>query len=548
MTQTRIFFLCWFNSFIAGLFLINQPLTAQSWNVLFTQGQQALAKKDYKTAVAALERALPSAEQEFKTKHPNYIKTLYTLAEAYKSINESKKERTCYLTILNIKKDLQEERTKEFAQLQFLTAVTYVQTKEYPNAETYFTQSLLLQKALKQEQTADFIITQHEYARLLRLTNRLAKAEAQYAPAYEQGIKILGNKNPRIVEMASEMADVYFRMKEYEKANDFNLKWIELSKAQQIHPAQYYTAYYQLHLGCKFLNKPQESVRYGKEYITGVQAYAPDKLIDELDKLIKSLVEMNEYAAVAALYQQKVDAVKALKTEQSIEYSTALAQLAAAELSIGKINEAENNFKKAIEISKANKKTPEHEVIYVEQMAQLAALYKQTGNKAKIEPALLDVAEQAKKLNDKQVQYAKAIDSLAFYYLSLSDVAKADSLLKFNIELRKKNLTDKHPDYGQSLANYADFLIAQNKLEAAEPLLKQANAIDATYHGKGSIQYTLSTLKLADLAALRKNYPEAIRIYRSMLDNQRRLQGEHSPAYQATLKKIADINAELNKK
>jgi hypothetical protein len=50
------------------------------------------------------------------------------------------------------------------------------------------------------------------------------------------------------------------------------------------------------------------------------------------------------------------------------------------------------------------------------------------------------------------------------------------------------------------------------------------------------------------LAALRKNYPEAIRIYKSMLDNQRRLQGEQSPAYQATLKKIADLSTEMNKK
>lgn len=544
MTQTRTIFY-WL---AAGLFFISQPLMAQNWETLFTQGQQALAKKDYKTAVSALERALPNAEQEFKTQHPNYVKTLYTLAEAYKGINEAKKERTCYLTILNVKKDLREERTKEFAQLQFLTAVTYVQTKEYPKAENYFTQSLSLQKSLKQDQTADFVVTQHEYARLLRLTNRLDKAEAQYVPAYEQGIKLLGNKNPRMAEIANEMADVYFRLKNYEKANEFYLKWIDLCKAQQIPPQQYYTAYYQLHMGCKLLNKPQESIRYGNEYISHVQTNNPGKLTEELDKVIKNYAEMGEYAAVAAMSQQKANAVKSAHTEQSMEYASALAQLAAAELRIGKANEAENNLKKAIEISKAHKKTPEHEVVCVEQMAQLAALYKQTGNKAKTETALLEVAEQAKKLNDKQVQYAKAIDSLAFYYLAIPDFAKTDSLLKFNIELRKKNLTDKHPDYGVSLANYADFLIAQNKLEAAEPLLKQANLIDANYHGRGSLEYTLSTLKLADLAALRKNYPEAIRLYRSTLDNQRKLQGEQSPAYQATLKKIADINAEINKK
>jgi tetratricopeptide (TPR) repeat protein len=544
MTQTRTIFY-WL---IAGLLSVSQPLTAQNWNALFTQGQQELAKKDYKTAVSILERALPSAEQEFKTQHPNYIKTLYALADAYKGINEAKKERSCYLTIMNIKKELREERTKDFAQLQFLTAVSYVQTKEYPSAENYFTQSLSLQKTLKQDQTADFVATQHEYARLLRLTNRLDKAEAQYAPAYEQGIKLLGNKSPRMADMASEMADVYFRLKNYEKANEFYLKWIELSKNQQIPPAKYYTAYYQLHLVNKLLDKPQESIRYGNEYISAVQVNNPEKIIDEMDKIIKNYVEMNEYAAVVPMVQQKADIIKASKTEQSMEYSGALAQLAAAELHIGKASEAESNLKKAIEVSKANKKTPEHEIVYVEQLAQLATLYKQTGNKDKTETALLDVAEQAKKLNDKQIQYAKAIDSLAFYYLALQNFAKTDSLLKFNIELRKKNLTDKHPDYGASLANYADFLIAQNKPEAAEPLLKQANLIDANYHGRGSLQYTLSTLKLADLAALRKNYPEAIRIYKSMLDNQRRLQGEQSPAYQATLKKIADLSTEMNKK
>lgn len=521
---------------------------AQNWNALFTQGQQALAAKDYKAAASALERALPSAEQEFKTTHPNYANTLYALAEAYKGLNDAKKERTCYLTLLNVKKDLREERTKEFARLQYLTALTYVRTKEYAAADNYFNRSLALQKTLKQEQTADFVITQHEYARLLRLTNRLDKAEAQYAQAFEQGMKLLGDKDPRMAEMANEAADVYFRLKNYEKANQYYLKRIELCKVQQIPPAQYYPAYYQLHIGYKALNNPQESVRYGNEYIAGVQAFNPDKLLDELEKIIKSYAEMNETAALEAVLQKKVEAVKAAKTEQTMEYAAALAQLAEAESRLGKISQAEANLKKAIEISKANKKTPEHEVLYVRKLAQLAALYKKSGDKAKAEAALIGTAEEAKKINDKQVQYAKAIDSLAFFYIDAGETAKADSLLKFNIELRKKNLTDKHPDYGMSLSHYADFLLSQNKPEAAEPLLRQANLIAANYHGRGSLEYTLSTLKLADLAAFRKNYPEAIRLYRSMLENQRRLQGEQSLAYQATLKKIAEITEEMNKK
>ncbi|WP_448518618.1 tetratricopeptide repeat protein [Rhodoflexus sp.] len=534
--------------FLLMLCLMAMPAVAQNWDTFFTQGQQALAKKDYKAAATALERALPSAEQEFKTQHPNYVKTLYALAEAYKGLGDTKKERTCYLTLINVKKDLREDRTKEFAQLQFLTAVTYVQTKEAANADNYFTQSLNLQRYLKQEQTADFVITQHEYARLLRLINRLDKAEAQYVPAFEQGIKTLGNKNPRMAEMASEMADVYFRMKNYEKANEFNLKWIELAKAQQVPEAQYYTAYLQLHLGYKFLNNPQESVRYGNEYINGVKAHNGNKLIEELDKMLASYAEMNATDAALAIARQKADAVKAAKTEQSMEFATALAQVAVAELRKDKSAEAESSLKKAIEISKANKKTPEHETLYVEQLAQLAALYKQMGNKSKAESVLWEVVEQSKKLNDKQVQHARAIDSLAFYYVSIENFSKADSLFKANIELRKKNLTDKSPEYGASLMNYADFLIAQDKPEVAEPLLKQANMIDGTYYGRGSIEFTRSMLKLGDLAALRKNYPEALRIYRSMLNNQRKLQGEQSPDYQATLKKIADITAEMNKK
>lgn len=524
------------------------PSVAQNWNTLFTQGQQALTKKDYKTAATFLEKALPSAEKEFTTRHPNYVKTLYTLAEAYKGLGDVKKERSCYLTLINVKKDLREDRNKEFAQLQFLTALTYVQSKEAANAENYFMQSLNLQRSLKQEQTADFVITQHEYARLLRMTNRLDRAEAQYAPAFEQGMKTLGNKNPRMAEMAAEMADIYFRLKNYEKANQFNLRWIELAKAQQQPESQYYTAYFQLHQGYKLLNNQQESIRFGTEYIDGVKAHNSSKLIEELNKLIVNYTEMNAHEAAMNAARQKADAVKAAKTEQSMDYSIALAQLAAAELRAGKSADAETHLKKAIEISKNNKKTPEQEVVYVEQLTQLASLYKQTGNKEKTEAALLDVIEQSKNLKDKQLQHSRAIDSLAFYYVALPDVAKADSLFKLNIELRKKNLTDKSPEYAASLSNYADFLIAQNKPEAAEPLLKQANLIEGSYFGRGSLEFTRSTLKLADLAAMRKNYAEAIRLYRSMLDNQRKLQGEQNPDYQATLRKIADITAEMNKK
>ncbi|MCS6967975.1 MAG: tetratricopeptide repeat protein [Bernardetiaceae bacterium] len=524
------------------------PVLAQSWSSLFTQGQQALEKKDHPGAATLLEQALSAAEKEFTAQHPNYVKTLYALAETYKALNEPKKERNCYLALINIKRDLKQERTVEFAKLLFNTALSYLQTKEYANADNYFNQSLALQRSLKQEETVDFVVTQHEYARLFKSTNRLDKAASYYVPAFEQGAKLLGNKNPRLAEMASEMADLYAKMKNYSKANEFYLKWIELCKVQQIPEGQYYTAYYQLHVNHKSLNQPAESIRYGNAYVESVKKYNSDKLVEELDKVVKNFKEMNAYQAAAVLLPIKADALKTSYGEQSMEYGTAIGELATVEFHAGQQQKAIADLQKGIEIVNQSKKKPEHEATLVELMAQLASYLRQTGDKENTETALHNTIEHAKKINDKQLLYARAIDSLAFYYHSTGQTAKADSLFKLNIEVRRKNLTDKHPDYAMSLSNYADFLLAQGKPEIAESLLKQANAIDGAYYGRGSIEFTRSMLKLADLAALRKNYPEALRLYRSILENQRKLQGEQSPDYQATLKKINELTAQMSKK
>src|SRR5262249_25489596 len=84
----------------------------------------------------------------------------------------------------------------------------------------------------------------------------------------------------------------------------------------------------------------------------------------------------------------------------------------------------------------------------------LAMLYEATGNYGKALPLFEQARDLRRKLlTENHPDYADSLSSLALLYESMADYGKALPLFEQARDLRRKLLTENHPDYAQSLNN-----------------------------------------------------------------------------------------------
>jgi tetratricopeptide (TPR) repeat protein len=106
-------------------------------------------------------------------------------------------------------------------------------------------------------------------------------------------------------------------------------------------------------------------------------------------------------------------------------------------------------------------------------MNNLALLYQSMGDNAKAEPLYrqaLDIRKKA--LGDKHPDYSASLNNLAVLYYAIGDYAKAEPLVRQALDIQKKALGDKHPDYAQSFNNLAELYRAMGDYAKAEPLYR----------------------------------------------------------------------------
>jgi tetratricopeptide (TPR) repeat protein len=532
--------------------LLPWPALAQSWKPAYDGGVSAIKRKDYKDAVQSLERAVPLAEQEFDNAHPNYVNTLLKLGEAYLAIGNQDKGRTPYLTVVTIKKEKRDDRTKEYADLLGIIAKSYQDSRDYLKADGYYVQCLNARRSIQGEKHSDFVATQLAHARMYRSIGKYEKAEALYTQCHKQAKETWGEKEARYREMLAEMGEVYAKLKQPEKSAEFYQAHLAAMKAQKQAPASYLASHLALGTAYQLLKKYPEASKQYLEYLAQLKATKGEKdqaYLDELNRMVDELGKMGENEAAISLLKQKSALQKQLKGEKSYEYALALNEQAA---SLGKLKlypDAQAALQSSLAVLAELKKEPAQEVTYAETLGKMASLLAHMGDPAGAEATYLKTVDYLKvKLGEAHPAFGRGLDSLAFFYLGTEKLTLADSLLKTTLELRKKAPGEKHPDYATSQANYAQVLAKKGKFAEAEALLKQSSKNVLVYFGGGSREYARSTYQLAALYRAAKNYPEAMKNYRAALELQKRSLGEAHPETAQTLQNIATLTEEMNKK
>jgi CHAT domain-containing protein len=158
--------------------------------------------------------------------------------------------------------------------------------------------------------------------------------------------------------------------------------------------------------------------------------------------------------------------------EKSPNYNRLLTNLALLYKDMGRYQEAEQEYLKAIKIKE--KRLGTHHPDYAALLNQLAALYVQMGKNDKVEELLKKSSEiYKKKFGENHPSYAGAISNLGNFYRITSKLDQAAPLLNQAVTIRKNTLGENHPDYIASLEHMALLQWQKNQISEAYALLKQ---------------------------------------------------------------------------
>ena len=131
-------------------------------------------------------------------------------------------------------------------------------------------------------------------------------------------------------------------------------------------------------------------------------------------------------------------------------------------------------------------------------------------------------------------QQARLYEELTKYFL-------AEPLYIQALDIRKKVVGEKHPDYAQSLNNLAGVYEKMNQYEKAEPLYLQAKEIWKTSLGEESRDYLICLNNLGSLYNSMGQYKKAEYYHISSGEIRKKVFGQNSPDYATSLNNLASL-------
>ncbi|TAE19971.1 MAG: tetratricopeptide repeat protein [Bacteroidetes bacterium] len=175
---------------------------------------------------------------------------------------------------------------------------------------------------------------------------------------------------------------------------------------------------------------------------------------------------------------------------------------------------------------------------------QIGFLYVTSSDYAKALP-LFEQALQIRKKNlgEKHPHTALSLNNIALLYQNQGHYAKALPLYEQALQIRKEVLGEKHPDTAQSLNNIATLYYNQGNNAKALPLYEQALQIWKEVLGEKHPDTIFSLHNIATLYQNQGDYTKALPLYKEVLQIWKEVLGEKHPYIALSLHNIAGVYA-----
>jgi CHAT domain-containing protein/tetratricopeptide (TPR) repeat protein len=173
---------------------------------------------------------------------------------------------------------------------------------------------------------------------------------------------------------------------------------------------------------------------------------------------------------------------------------------------------------------------------------QVVRLWQQGKSKGALPLAQQVLDIRRKLLGEKHPDYAQSLNNLALLSKEMGECARARTLYEQALALCKEVLGEKHPRYALSLNNLALLYQAMGEYGRARPLYEQALALRKEVLGEKHPDYADSLNNLAGLYQAMGEYGQARTLYEQALALRKESVGEKHPHYALSLNNLASLS------
>jgi CHAT domain-containing protein/Tfp pilus assembly protein PilF len=146
-----------------------------------------------------------------------------------------------------------------------------------------------------------------------------------------------------------------------------------------------------------------------------------------------------------------------------------------------------------------------------------------------------------KALGEKHPDYATSLDRLAGWYTTMGRYSEALPLYQQALAITKESLGEKHPDYADSLDSLAGWYSSMGEYGKALRLYEQALGITKRALGERHPSYAYSLSRLASLYDSMGRYEDALPLYQQALEIRKEVYGQKHPSYGGSLSSLASL-------
>ena len=288
-----------------------------------------------------------------------------------------------------------------------------------------------------------------------------------------------GETDAEYASSLNKLAKVYESLGLYNNAEPLFISAVEIrKKANGSESLEYATTTNNLGLLYKNMGKPEKaeplllSALQIRKKIGGENS---DEYANSLNNVAVFYAALGQNEKAENYYKKAASIFKKNNGAASSAYITCLANIAELYTDVFRYKEAEQILLEASTLIKDNLK--ENWTGNQTITRTLGQLYLSMNEFVKAEPLLLKVLSKEEEKSNTTLEYAGALNDLAYLCNFTNRISEAESLYKKSAAVIKKNFGNKHADYSSAISNLAELYRKQGRYAEAVSIMSEVNDI-----------------------------------------------------------------------
>ena len=458
--------------------------------------------------------AIEIREKIYPQKDPGLPAAYTTLGMAYKRAGNLKEAE------LNLRKSL--ELSKKYkhktddSYLFLALAQVYQKTKEFPKAEAMFQKAIEIEE--KNKKNKNIVNMLSDYSVLLKNMGKIDEALKLNQKALDIQKKKTCGKDPMLILIMVNRATFYVSRKDYDKGEAILKETLDIVGPDNINSALI------LSLLGDIAYENMQVLKSEEKYNDSINLYKKLSkkpglpIASAIGKLADLYVNTNRLSKAVPLMQEVIKI-----REEKLHPSDPLLILTYHQVGriyndLGKYSEAEKYLNQAIELCEKYHK--DNAAFKYPILITKANYYFQTGRWDESEKLYKDVVNSTNP-KDKAVSniHARALNNLGVLLKEQGRYGEALDLYNRSLEIYKREVGEKHPNYARILSNIAEIYYLQGKYSQSEAIFQRALEIKRRNLGENDPSIATTLASIANLqhyqgrnAASLKSIEEALKI------------------------------------